>query len=407
MSYPVHPTSPRGYVQTEKDETPPLCRQDSTIINLLAPTGPFKRVKSAWRRVKHPASTVMTSFCLFLICIIIGVFFSYQKDVYRVRSAIDASAAFTGGLYLQGQLEAIDTDNGLFTVAWSTGLGCEFDNATSLLFNPSGALLGAGIHCGQAMQNLNIYTQENASSLFLTTWTTGQWSPSSSDVYLDADSKNNASLSAAPQSWSTDMPFDLQQQLSENKYASTLAYPFDHYTAYITYLFSRTDTNATVPVFIGYVQSSIPNWSVSSDGFQLSNCTAITLDSDFNVVCTSTGPDSLQRYIMQITARRSTTTIAFVSLIWLTNWIITLVILWVSLKVVVFGGNLSPDLILVPITALFSLPAVRGVMPSAPDFGSYMDVMGFLFNLTIISLCAAGVLVVGIRRNFAHGYKED
>lgn len=118
MSYPVHPTSPRGYVQTEKDETPPLCRQDSTIINLLAPTGPFKRVKSAWRRVKHPASTVMTSFCLFLICIIIGVFFSYQKDksslsstfhcamlifrplihVYRVRSAIDASAAFTGGV---------------------------------------------------------------------------------------------------------------------------------------------------------------------------------------------------------------------------------------------------------------------------------------------------------------------
>lgn len=76
-------------------------------------------------------------------------------------------------MYLQGQLEAIDTDNGLFTVAWSTGLGCEFDvsvafllfrlsdvltcginkNATSLLFNPSGALLGAGIHCGQAMQN--------------------------------------------------------------------------------------------------------------------------------------------------------------------------------------------------------------------------------------------------------------
>lgn len=70
------------------------------------------------------------------------------------------------------------------------------------------------------------------------------------------------------------------------------------------------------------------------------------------------------------------TVITFVSFHLQLSWetadiVIRLVILWVSLKVVVFGGNLSPDLILVPITALFSLPAVRGVMPSAPDFGSY------------------------------------
>ncbi|KAL8290513.1 hypothetical protein RQP46_002771 [Phenoliferia psychrophenolica] len=58
--------------------------------------------------------------------------------------------------------------------------------------------------------------------------------------------------------------------------------------------------------------------------------------------------------------------------IWLTNWIITLVIVWTTAKIVLFGSNLPPELILVPITALFSLPAVRATMPNAPDFGSYM-----------------------------------
>ena len=34
------------------------------------------------------------------------------------------------------------------------------------------------------------------------------------------------------------------------------------------------------------------------------------------------------------------------------------------------------------------------------DFGSYIDVCGFLFNLTLISLCSASILVVGISCNF-------
>lgn len=38
--------------------------------------------------------------------------------------------------------------------------------------------------------------------------------------------------------------------------------------------------------------------------------------------------------------------------------------------------------------------------PPSLDFGSYMDVCGFLFNLTLISLCSALVLVVGIVRLF-------
>lgn len=38
---------------------------------------------------------------------------------------------------------------------------------------------------------------------------------------------------------------DLERQLEQNKHATTLAYPFDRYRSYITFLAARTDDNTT------------------------------------------------------------------------------------------------------------------------------------------------------------------
>jgi hypothetical protein len=37
-----------------------------------------------------------------------------------------------------------------------------------------------------------------------------------------------------------------------------------------------------------------------------------------------------------------------------------------------FGRSIPPNYLAVPATILFALPALRGVMPGAPTFGTYM-----------------------------------
>lgn len=77
-------------------------------------------------------------------CNSVGVFWGYQKEVYKARSSSGALTT-AGGVsrrsaaklhtcvltsvnlksYLQGQLEAVDPVNSIFTVTWITGIGCE------------------------------------------------------------------------------------------------------------------------------------------------------------------------------------------------------------------------------------------------------------------------------------------
>lgn len=403
MSYPTDANSDKKVVDSSS-----ATRHGSLFLCVpeVHLNGPFRRVKHSWKKLRHPATIIMGSIMLSLFVLAVGVFWGYQKEVYKARSSSGALTT-AGGSYLQGQLEAVDPVNSIFTVTWITGIGCEPLGQAEPLFNASGFPFGAAlpaVYCGQPLADLNIYTQENASSLYRSSSPTAKWSVASGDLFSTV---TNSALSAATQSFTTSISFDLQSQIYQDRYATLLAYPFDQYTAYLTFLISRADTNATVPVFYGYVQSSIPNWNVYSTGMPLTSCTGISLDSALNIICTETADDTLQRFVMKITAKRASSTIAFVSLIWLTSWLLTLVIVWTTIKITVLKSDLPPELILVPVTALFSLPAVRGVMPDSPDFGAYHDVCGFLFCITLISLCAALVLVVGIRRNFALGYKPE
>lgn len=356
----------------------------------------------------HPAGGLMAAIIISLGVLAVGVFFGYQGDVYQARYSIsDAiifdSDGYLSGLLLEGQVTSIDPDKEIISISWLPGLGCGSPEVYSDILNFDSQV--PGNVCGFGVVDINYYVAENASSDFATAnrWVAGRYSAAASNLFV-LPGKPTDAWNAADQSFDTEIPFDLRRQLGQDKYSTTLAYPFDRYKTFITFLAARTDTNTTLPFMMALAQSSIPNWSVSSNGYAVHECTNVTMVDPFaaapSFLCNASEADSLQRYVLEVTMVRAASTIAFVCLIWLTNWIITLVIVWATAKIVIFGSQLPSDLILVPITALFSLPAVRACMPDAPAFGSYMDVCGFLFNLTLISLCSAAVLVVGMRRSF-------
>ncbi|KAL8279037.1 hypothetical protein RQP46_008495 [Phenoliferia psychrophenolica] len=362
----------------------------------------YKGLKARMRTVRNAthchrvAATMFGMFTTLLVCCV-AAFIAYRADVYKPRFTLPVDIDHLG-IFLEGQVTAIDADAGSFSITWNPGFSCGSPD----LFTNVSTIGVENIVCGFPKVDFNVYIQENASSLYAGTWTAGQFAAVSSDFFGQLG-KMEFPRAASDQSFQTDIDFDLSRQLAQYKRATPLAYPFDKYKSYITFLVARADNNDTLPIVGVVAEGAIPNWSISSKGYQLTRCTSFTMDDPDSLAatCTATEDDTvLKRYVVELSAQRTKSVVAFVTLIWLTNWIITLVIIWTTTRVVCFGANLPSDLILVPITALFSIPAVRGTMPGAPDFGSYMDVCGFLFNLTLISICSALVLVVGIKRNF-------
>lgn len=109
------------------------------------------------------------------------------------------------------------------------------------------------------------------------------------------------------------------------------------YKTFITFLAARTDTNTTfvpsavrgfflfvdhlchrLPFMMALAQSSIPNWSVSSNGYAVHECTNVTMVDPFaaapSFLCNASEADSLQRYVLEVTMVRAASTIAFVCL---------------------------------------------------------------------------------------------
>ena len=119
------------------------------------------------------------------------------------------------------------------------------------------------------------------------------------------------------------------------------------------------------------VSSSIPNWSISSSGCPLHHCTQASASfPDLNVVCTETADDPLQRFVVEVTAARSGSTIAFVLLIFFTNWLITLVIIWTTFKVRRASSrdsNHSPGLTRIPTGRHFPRRPALGFNPRTSD----------------------------------------
>ncbi|KAL1917928.1 uncharacterized protein VTP21DRAFT_3762 [Calcarisporiella thermophila] len=69
-------------------------------------------------------------------------------------------------------------------------------------------------------------------------------------------------------------------------------------------------------------------------------------------------------------------------------WLIALLAASVTYQIVVYQRSCSLEDVAVPSALLFALPSIRQTMPGVPkDVGTHMDVLGFIWNIAILSLC--------------------
>ncbi|KAI9221114.1 hypothetical protein BC828DRAFT_90795 [Blastocladiella britannica] len=96
--------------------------------------------------------------------------------------------------------------------------------------------------------------------------------------------------------------------------------------------------------------------------------------------------------------QRSKITIGFSLFILGINWILSLVVGFLALQVLVNKRPVAAAVLGPPISLMFALPSLRNVQPQAPPIGSTNDVLGFFWNMVIVSLSAIAIIFAFVNR---------
>ncbi|KAG2117498.1 hypothetical protein BD769DRAFT_1051760 [Suillus cothurnatus] len=272
------------------------------------------------------------------------------------------SVSRSPGLVLLADMWLIDLDGQTFSVHWSLVGACgrQYTGSSNDICIQN-----------QFVNNVALYLNENASVNWNLTAPIGTFDPTMIQnpppvTYIPGRRQLPAEEYNTILSLDPFLPYTLQKKVS------TLYYPFDQHSTYVSLLAIDTDSNQSLPIsgVIGY--GSMINWIGSSAFYP-----------------TAVGNEKL--YALALTVRRQHMIKAFALLLVITNWILTVTVLWMTV-LVLFRANVSCNLILISTSVLFALPQIRASMPDSPPFGTFIDIAGYFMNVCLVSVCTSILL---------------
>ncbi|KAG8999562.1 hypothetical protein FRB90_012044, partial [Tulasnella sp. 427] len=172
--------------------------------------------------------------------------------------------------------------------------------------------------------------------------------------------------------------------------ANSQAYPFDAYTVYTTFLALDPDTGNSRKILGVSLTGTVPNFQVDMHSRAVSN-----------------GAYPYEWRMITVKISRAQIVMAYAFLIWAINWLMTGVVMWITISAVQGRRRIPADLFGIPITALFALPTVRSIMPGAPFFGCILDYGGIILNLAVLTICSVALLLSVIARDAREFYSPE
>ncbi|KAG1849505.1 hypothetical protein F4604DRAFT_92211 [Suillus subluteus] len=314
-----------------------------------------------------PAATLTIIFILFTMTSVV-LTEVYLSSNFKTQVNMD-NATLSGfkvsgspGLVLLADMFSIDLDGQTFSVHWSLVGACGHQYTGS-----------SNDICiqNQFVNNVALYLNGNASVNWNLTTPIGTFDP--------LMVQNPPPVTYIPgrkqlpvEEYDTILPTDPFLPYTLQKQASTLYYPFDVYSAYVSLLAIDTDSNQSLPIsgVIGY--GSVIDWNGSSVSYP-----------------TTVGNETL--YALALTLRRQRMVKAFAILLVVTNWVLSVTVLWMTV-LVLFRAHVDDNLILTSAAVLFALPQIRATMPDSPPFGAFIDIAGYFMNVCLVSICTSILL---------------
>ncbi|KAG9047736.1 hypothetical protein FS837_001633 [Tulasnella sp. UAMH 9824] len=354
--------------------------QDPSLTN---EKGPPKVLGEGPRRKRE----IFTFWLLFILSIAFGAGVSYGVlgPSYLTKS-FDKTlpAGYGSGIYLVGVVNTLDLDSRYLSIQWipysceETGpySGCNALQDATNFFIDSAAAPGSSHDPTTAVL---VYKAN------LTGFITDGYCLDQSECWQQ---QVRAGI-PYEQTLQTTHQFGIRTA-TNNWRANSQAYPFDAYAVSTTFLALDPDTGSSRKILGVSLTGTVPNFQVEMHSRAVTN---------------PAYPYEWRAITVKIS--RAQIVMAYAFLIWAINWLMTGVVMWITISAVQGRRRIPADLFGIPITALFALPTVRSIMPGAPFFGCILDYGGIILNLAVLTICSVALLLSVIARDAREFYSPE
>lgn len=155
-------------------------------------------------------------------------------------------------------------------------------------------------------------------------------------------------------------------------------YPFDTYYLGSSVTARRSDTNESLPILTYHPVDSTNNFAPyvleDTDTFTEPNGTAVH-----------------NRY-MRMEFSRTSFTQFFVMSLFIVNWSLTAIVLYITLSANE-GNDVGESILLLPLSVIVTIPGLRALWVGAPAFGLLLDSAGFFLQMVIVAICSIFLVV--------------
>jgi len=158
-------------------------------------------------------------------------------------------------------------------------------------------------------------------------------------------------------------------------YDAAYGFPWDSYTMATVFVAVNNLNNVTLPILRLAPVDFADNFSPSFHDFATT--------SDFN------GTSVVPSRTVALKLQRAPLTKTFNMLIFLVNWLLTGMVLFITVVAFWWNRTNMPDaLVLLPITVILTVPSLRALMVGSPAFGILLDAIGLFPQMIIVSICS-------------------
>ncbi|KAI0779794.1 hypothetical protein C8Q74DRAFT_1367625 [Fomes fomentarius] len=164
------------------------------------------------------------------------------------------------------------------------------------------------------------------------------------------------------------------------------AYPFDTYIL-DTFIQALTpDGNVSVPILFLRTADATNNFQPS-----------LNKDEDVRTLSIDGSPIT-RAHAVQYAFHRPALSQLFVMVLFTLNWLLTAVVAYIAVSAYE-GVPMSEGVLILPLSVILTIPALRALWVDAPAFGLLLDSCGTFLQMVIVSLASLYLVVnVGLRR---------
>ncbi|KAJ7730387.1 hypothetical protein DFH07DRAFT_173933 [Mycena maculata] len=305
----------------------------------------------------HPVAATFKASIVFLLGCLLAIFLSSSDGV--ANDPAFQSIGDTDGIFFLGHAYQTDLDARTVTFSWLIG-GCgKYMIVGSETYHPTE-------YCGAPNIPVNVYIDSSSTASFT-------YGP----TLLPRQGDGSILFVQSLNQFSTTHIVSIRGAVGFWAHNQDFYYPFDTYDiATVFVAINPVNASTALPILRLTVVDAVGSFLPATEE------TAATGTLNASAVAAR---------VATIHLARTELAKAFTLVLFVVNWALAIAVLYLIVVAAVLPAtDVSEGVLLVPLTVILTIPALRALFVDAPEFGIMLDILGIFMQMALVSLCSIG-----------------